>query len=78
MAAAAKLLPGIYDMINQTYDAIKITDNLLDSKGALFTRVNTEKEKADTDYGNQMANIIVSFVEDKCVWFKWRFHKTRV
>ena len=63
MAAAAKLLPGIYDMINQTYDAIKITDNLLDSKGALFTRVNTEKEKADTDYGNQMANIIVSFVD---------------
>lgn len=63
MAAAAKLLPGIYDMINQTYNAIKITDNLLDSKGALFTRVNTEKEKADTDYGNQMANIIVSFVD---------------
>ena len=63
MAAAAKLLPGIYDMINQTYNAIKITDNLLDSKGALFTRANTEKEKADTDYGNQMANIILSFID---------------
>ena len=63
MAAAAKLLPGIYDMINQIYKAIKITDDLLDSKGALFTRVNNEKKKADTDYGNQMANIILSFVD---------------
>ena len=63
MAAAAKLLPGIYDMINQIYKAIKITDNLLDSKGALFTRVNNEKKKADTDYGNQMANVILSFVD---------------
>ena len=62
MTASAKLLPGIYDMINQTYKAIKITDDLLDSKGALFTRIKTEKEKADTDYSQQMANIIVAFV----------------
>lgn len=62
MTAAAKLFPGIYDMINQTYKAIKITDDLLDSKGALFTRIKAEKEKADTDYSQQMANIIVAFV----------------
>ena len=62
MTASAKLLPGIYDMINQTYKAIKITDDLLDSKGALFTRIKAEKEKADTDYSQQMANIIVAFV----------------
>ena len=63
MTASAKLLPGIYDMINQTYKAIKITDDLLDSKGALFTRIKAEKEKADTDYSKQMANIIVAFVD---------------
>ena len=63
MTASAKLLPSIYDMINQTYKAIKITDDLLDSKGALFTRIKAEKEKADTDYSKQMANIIVAFVD---------------